>query len=111
MRHYRRVFVAQGRIAIHQHGRHIVIDQPRGRAHHTFMKMRAGNFTFTVKSQFANHAQTIDLRIDGTQPVGENFRQHGNHAFRKINRGAAPARLGIERRARSDVIRNIGDRH
>ena len=46
-----------------------------------------------------------------TESVRQRFRQHRQHAVRKVDRRAALARFAIERRARPHVVPDVGDRN
>ena len=57
----------------------------------------------------AHERQTIHLGLEGTQIVGERFRQHRNHATRKIDGGPSFTRVDVDRIAVANIMRDIGD--
>jgi hypothetical protein len=47
--------------------------------------------------------------LEAGQAVGDDFREHRQHALRQINAGGAPAGLAVERAARGNEMPYIGD--
>ena len=58
-----------------------------------------------------DHAQTLHIRIERAQSVGEFFRQHRNHAARKINAGGALVGIDIDGAACVHIVADIGNGH
>jgi len=65
----------------------------------------------TADLDIADHRQTFDIRVQGTNAVGQLLRQHRDHATGKIHRVAPLTGLAIQRHARPDVVRDIGNRN
>ena len=59
----------------------------------------------------AHHAQTLDIGIERADAVGQVFRQHGNHAAREVNAGAAFLRVRVDSVIGADIMADIGNRH
>ncbi len=59
----------------------------------------------------ADHGQTIDMRVQRAQAVGQLLRQHGHDALGEIHRVAAHLGFSIQRRADLHVARYVGNRH
>src|SRR5260370_1235027 len=55
------------------------------------------------------HDQAIFVGLEGTHAVREGFGKHGDSAIGKVNGGAAEACFLVERRASSNVVRDVGD--
>ncbi len=80
----RRVLFAQLRVAL-QDIPHFGVSQTRVRVHYRFVVLKAGQLARGGDSHLAHHAEAIDLRIQRAEPVGEHFRQHGDHLRREID--------------------------
>ena len=111
VRHDIGVLAPQRRVLIHQHGRYLGVGEARARAHGRFQKPVFEYLAAAVDLHLAGHAQTIHVRIDGAQAVGQRLRQHRNDMLWEINRVAARVGLAVQRRAGLDIIRHVGDRH
>ncbi len=57
------------------------------------------------------HHQPVHVRIEAADAVRELQRQHGHGAIGEIHGGAAQARLAVERRAGTNVVRHVRDVH
>ena len=102
---------ARGRVAPEQHRMRRGVGEPRGRAHHGRIEAPAAcSAPRSLTLHVGHHAQAIDVRLERAQVVRQRGRQHRQHARREIDRGAARARLGIQRRARPHVMADVGDR-
>jgi hypothetical protein len=79
--------------------------------HHRRIELVALEFALGRDHRVADHAQTVDVRVQRAQAVRQLLRQHRNHAAREVDRRGAIQRIGIERRARPHVVRHVGNRH
>ena len=73
MRYQFRIAFAQFFIAF-QNARHFGVSQAGMGIHHRFVELIIGHFALCGQLDFAYHTQAIHLRIEGTQPVRQNFR-------------------------------------
>ena len=94
-----------------QPGPHLLVGQPCRRAKNRRVEDIILDDTAVVDRHVADHRQPFHIGIQGTQAVGEFFRQHRDHPTRKIDRIAAIHRFAVERRSRLHVMADIGNRH
>ena len=69
------------------------------------------DLSLAVDAHVAGHAQPVDIGLERAQLVRQRFGQHRDHAAREVHRSPALARIGVERVAVANVMRDIGDRH
>ena len=98
-----------GTACITQNGSDFGVSQSRSGVNHGRIELIGVDITFSSDDGIAHHGQTIDSRIERAQAVGQLFRQHRNHATRKIDRGAAFKRIDIQRIVGLDVVTDIGN--
>ncbi len=102
---------AGGGVALHHCRGDIVVDEARTRAHDSLEESRPANVAVSIDIELACKTQTVFIRTQRAEIVGKLLRQHRHDALGKVNRRAAQAGLGIERRAGLDVGRHVGNRH
>ncbi len=61
--------------------------------------------------EFGGDREPVFVRTQRAGHVGERLREHGLHGRRDVDARRAPVRLPVDRRARLDVRRDIGDVH
>ena len=76
-------------LTLNNHLCHFGVGQAGCGMHNTFHKLIAKQFTAWANANIADHAQTIHLRIQGTQAIGKDFRQHWNNFAGEIDRCTA----------------------
>ena len=106
--HQRCVLFAQLRVAL-QDIPHFVIGESRMGVHYRFIVFEAGQLACGGDSHLAHHAETIDLRVERAEPVGEHFRQHRHYLRREVDRGAALQRFVVQRRAGTHIVADVGN--
>ena len=119
MRNQRRVFFTQtlaapltrGRVRRFQNLGDFRIRHTRMRKNHALIKTKIRHFAGAAQVHLADHYQTIDLRLERTQPVGQHLRQHRHHRPGEIDRVTTILRLQIQRRIRFHIMRNVSNRH
>ena len=79
--------------------------------HHRWIEAIFFDIAAAADMHVAHHAQAIHMRIQRAQAVGQFFRQHRDHAARKIHRVAAQNRLAIQRVTGLHIVADIGNRH
>ena len=89
---------------------HLRVSQSRMRVHDGRVKLRLAGDALLVDFHVADEAQTINLRLQRTNAIAQNFRQHRHHKSRKIHRRRTQLRFIIECTSRRYVMRNIRDR-
>ncbi len=94
-----------------QNRRHFGVGQAGVAEHHGREELVGVHLALGVDEHVAHQAQALDLRVERAQAIGELFRQHRNHAARKIDRGGAIVGLDIERAAVLHVVAHIGNRY
>ena len=100
---------AQLGVAIDQHGGHLVVGEPRLRAHDGLEEAGAGDPTLVVEQQLGRHAEPVDPGVERAEAIAQDLRKHGDHAVGEIDRVAALTGLGVEGAAGAHIGRNIGD--
>jgi hypothetical protein len=60
-------------------------------ADHRLAETEALQLAIAADAHFHGHGQAVDLRIQGTQAVGQHFGQHGHDALGEIHRVTALA--------------------
>jgi hypothetical protein len=78
---------------------------------HRFVEAVVGHFAGFGDGHLANHGQTIDLRVQRAQAVGQLLRQHRHHALGEVHRVAANLSFGIQCRTELHVAGYVGNRH
>jgi hypothetical protein len=65
----------------------------------------------SVSRQLDEHALGVPqlVRLQAGQAVGDQLRQHGNHAVRQVDAGRPLASLDVQQRTRRDEMRHVGD--
>ena len=111
MRHDRGIALCQLAVRFGQHRGDLVIGQARLGMHHRRIEAVAFDVAAAADMHVAHHAQSIHMRVQRTQAVGQLLRQHRDHAARKIHRVAAVDRLAVQRIAGLHVMADVGDRH
>ena len=96
--HQRVILLTQLGITI-QNGRNLAVGHAGMGVHHRFVELVAGHAASGGDGHLAHHAEAVNLRIQGAQPVGEHLRQHGHHELGEIDRVAALIGFGIQRSA------------
>ena len=92
-----------------QDRRHLGVSQASVGVHHGFVELVTGHAAGGGDGHLAHHAEPVDLRVQGTETVGEHLRQHGHHELGEIDRVAALIGFGVEGRARFHIGRNVGN--
>ena len=100
---------AQVQVAIHQHGRHLIVRQAGLGPHHGRIKLGARDLAVQAHQQFAAQTEPVHLGIDGTETIRQDLGQHGDDAIREIDRIAPAVGLGVQGAARRHIGRDIGD--
>jgi len=105
--------VALRRIAlgIVEHLSHDRVRETRMRSHDCRVKLITDELAFGRDLHVADHAQPIDLRVERAQIVRKPFRQHRNHAARKVDRVTSSLRFMIERIPMRHVMTDVSDRN
>ena len=85
------------------------VGQSRMRAEHRRIELVAAELAVPGDRHLAHDRQPIDIRVERADAVRELLRQHRDHAARKIDRGAALARLDVERIGVLHVVADIRD--
>ena len=85
------------------------IGEPRARMHDRGIELVRLDRALRRDVHVARHAQAVDVRLERAELVRQLLRQHRDHAAREVHRGAALARLGVERVAVAHVVRDVGD--
>ncbi|MNM71515.1 hypothetical protein D3C81_831830 [compost metagenome] len=115
VRHDVGVFATQfarfGSLRRFQHRADLVVGQAGVGVNHRFVEAVVGHFAGFGDGHLANHGQTIDLRVQRAQTVGQLLRQHRDHALGEVHRVAANLRFGIQRRTEFHVAGYVGNRH
>ena len=96
---------------ITQDGSHFGVREPCLTVHHGRIKLVRVQLPIFSDQHVADHAQTIDMRIQRTQTIAELFRQHGNHPAGKIHTGRSVVSVHIDRIAVLYVMADIGNRY
>ena len=81
------------------------------RAHYGRVKFKRFNVARISHHHIAHHAQALNIGVERADAVGEVFRQHGNHAARKIHAGGALDGVGVDAVAGVHVVAHIGNGH
>ena len=89
---------------------HLGIGETGVRMHHRFIELRPADFAIETDLHVADEAQTVELRIQRADAIRQRFRQHRHDESREIHRSRAFLRFVVERRARTHVMRHIGNR-
>ena len=79
------------------------------RTHHGFVERGARDPPLAIDLHVANETQPIHFRIERADAVRQGLRQHRHHEAGEIHRGGAFLRFLVQRKARSHVVRDIGD--
>lgn len=80
-------------------------------AHHGGVEAVFFNIARVSDDHIAHHAQTLDIRIERADAVGQVFRQHRNHTAREVNTGAAFLSVRVDSVIGADIMADIGNRH
>src|SRR5216684_1254229 len=80
-----------------------------GGANHNGSHARGFHVAGGVEFHERAHDEAIFVGLEGTHAVREGFGKHGDGAIGEVNGSAAEACFLVERRASSNVVRDIGD--
>ena len=94
-----------------QHVADLVVGQPGVTAHHCLIEGVTADVARCADGHVGDHAEAVDVRIQGAQAIGELLRQHGDHVIREVHRIAPANGLFIQRRTRTHIVGHIGNRH
>ena len=86
------------------------VGEPRRGPDHRRIELVARHLALGRDRHLAHHGQAIDVRIERAEAVRELLRQHRDDAAREVHRGAALARLEVERVVVAHVVAHVGDR-
>ena len=75
----------------------LVISQTGTRAKHRRIEPILGHITVGIHFGIADHGQTIDIRVQRTQTIGEFLRQHRDNPAREIHRVTTCLGLNVQR--------------
>src|SRR3989338_5063629 len=64
---------------------------------------------YVAIADVSNHGQTIDMRVQRAQAVGQFFRQHRDNPLREVHRVTTYLSLGVQRRIDLHIVRYVGD--
>ena len=79
--------------------------------HHGFIERVAANGAGFGDIHLAHHHQAVDMRIQRTEAIGEQLRQHRDDLTGEVNRVSTRTRFIIQRSAGSNIVRHIGNRY
>ena len=93
-----------------QNGSDFSVRKTRLAKHHGGVKLVGVYFALGIDQHVAHHAQAFHIRVQRTQAVGQLFRQHGDHAARKIHAGGAVVGVDVNGTAVFYIVAHIGNR-
>ena len=79
--------------------------------HHRRVKLVSVHLALGRDQHVADHAQALHIRVERAQAVGELFRQHGNHAARKVHAGGPVVGFNVNGRPVFHVMAHVGNGH
>ena len=94
-----------------QNGGHFGIGEARMAVHDSRVELVGVNFASGRDQHVADHAQTIDIRIQRAQAIAELFRQHGDDAARKVHAGCSVIGINIDVAAIGHIVADVGNGH
>ena len=100
-----------GHVVPTQNAPDLVVGQPGCRMHDGRIELVGNDLAGRIDHHVGHQHQPVDLGVDRAQAIGEFFRQHRNDATRKIHRGGAGLRFGIQRAAGAHIVADIGNGH
>ena len=96
---------------IAQNGSDFGVGKARVAPHQCGVELVGVHLAILGDEHVTHHAQALHLGIEGTQSVGQFFRQHGNHTAGKVHAGGAVISVNVNRRAGFHIVAHIGNRH
>ena len=107
MRHHRLALFSFRPPCIAQNGSDFGIGKTGLAEHDRRVKLVGVNLSLGVDQHVADHAQPFNIRVERAQAIGQLFRQHGNHAARKIHAGGTVVGVNVNRTAGFNVMADI----
>ena len=90
---------------------HLGVGQAGMAPHHRRVKLVSANITLLRDKHVAHHAQTLHLRVEGAQAIGEFLGKHRNHPTREVDTGRTVVGIHINGRPVLNVMTDVGNRH
>src|SRR5690554_167586 len=94
-----------------KYGADLIIGQTAMGADYCLIKFVIQDSSTARNLYLANHCQTVNIRVERAQTVGQCLWQHRNHALGKVDRVATLFSFSIQRRADLHIMRDISNSH
>ncbi len=103
--------LARGGVLLVQGCRYLGVGQARMRPDHRRIEAVGLDVARHGDAHVGHHGQTLDLRVQRAEAVGELLRQHRDHPAREVHRVAAVVGVLVQRPVGGHIVRHVGNRH